>query len=207
MKTLQLSALTLLLTAARIAWCGQALSASEAEAFVHEHLGGWPPATQKLGGELLTQYGKPSEITSLALIWQGNAPWVRTVLYKQSVLHNFPSPHQDVLEQTVRLRVPVDKIGDLAAYDGSIVVDRTRGEVSVHCDSEAHNILTLNIAQDIIKGDRSVDQALAYHAQVIRGVQIGEPETYPQKLRFMPQTAAAAADPGEEAPLLSHLAH
>jgi hypothetical protein len=51
-----------------------------------------------------------------------------------------------------------------------------------------------------------VEQALAYHAQVIRGVQIGEPETYPYKLRFKaPQPAADTADPAEEAPLLKHL--
>jgi hypothetical protein len=51
-----------------------------------------------------------------------------------------------------------------------------------------------------------VEQALAYHAQVIRGVQIGEPETYPYKLRFKaPQLGPDTADAGVEAPLLRHL--
>jgi hypothetical protein len=31
----------------------------------------------------------------------------------------------------------------------------------------ADRVATLNIADDIVKGDRSVEQALAYHAQVI----------------------------------------
>jgi len=57
-----------------------------------------------------------------------------------------------------------------------------------------------------VKGDRTVEQALAYHAQVIRGVQIGEAETYPYKLRFKaPAPAADTADAAEEAPLLHHL--
>ena len=110
------------------------------------------------------------------------------------------------LEQTVNYRVPLEKVADLLKYDGSLVIDRTRGELSVHCDNEQANTLTLNIANDIVTGDRNVEQALAYHAQVIRGVQIGEHETYPYKLRFkVPQAVADTADPSQEAELLKHL--
>jgi hypothetical protein len=107
---------------------------------------------------------------------------------------------------TVNYRVPLGKITELVQYDGSLVIDRTRGELSVHCNNEQSNILTLNIADDIVKGDRNLEQALAYHAQVVRGVQIGEPESYPNKLRFKAlQPAAETADADAEAPLLKHL--
>jgi hypothetical protein len=104
----------------------------------------------------------------------------------------------------VDYRVPEKKVADLIAYDGSILVDRTRGELSVHCNSEEMNIITLNIAHDIVTGERTVEEAMAYHAQVVEGMFIHEPETYPQKLRFKPP--AAAADPAQEAQLLEHLA-
>jgi hypothetical protein len=178
----------------------------EAAAWAQKNLVGWPKMSIAVASDLITEYGLPKESTAHELTWYDNGPWKRTVLHKEEIQHNFPYPHKDVLEQTVNYRVPAGKVADLVKYDGSLVIDRTRGELTVHCNNEQSNTLTLNIADDIVKGDRSVEQALAYHAQVIRGVQIGEPETYPFKLRFKaPQAAADTADPGEEAPLLKHL--
>jgi hypothetical protein len=177
-----------------------------AAAWVQKNLVGWPKMSIAVAADLITAYGLPKDSNARELTWYDNGPWKRTVLHKEEIQHNFPYPHKDVLEQTVNYRVPADKVADLVKYDGSLVVDRTRGELTVHCQNEQANTLTLNIADDIVKGDRSVEQALAYHAQVIRGVQIGEPETYPYKLRFKaPQPSADSADPGEEAPLLKHL--
>jgi hypothetical protein len=178
----------------------------QAAAWVQQHLAGWPKVSIAVGSDLITKYGLPKESTDRELTWYDNGPWKRTVLHREEVQHNFPLPHEDVLEQTVNYRVPPGKVVDLLKYDGSLVVDRTRGELTVHCDNEEANTLTLNIANDIVTGNRTVEQALAYHAQVVRGVQIGEHETYPYKLRFkVPQATADTADPSEEAPLLKHL--
>ena len=178
----------------------------EAAAWVQKNLLGWPKRSIAVASDLVTRYGLPKESNARELTWYDNGPWKRTVLHREEIDHNFPYPHKDVLEQTVNYRVPADKVGDLVKYDGSLVIDRTRGELTVHCNNEESNTLTLNIADDIVKGDRDVEQALAYHAQVIRGVQSGEPETYPYKLRFKaPQPTADTADPAEEAPLLKHL--
>lgn len=179
---------------------------AEAAAWVQKNLEGWPKITLAVATDLVTKYGQPNASNARELTWYNNGPWKRTVLYKEELQHNFPYPHKDILEQTVNYRVPLEKIADLVKYDGSLVVDRTRGELTIHCNNEESNTLILNIADDIVKGDRSVEQALAYHAQVIRGVQIGEPQTYPYKLRFKaPQPGADTADADEEAPLLRHL--
>jgi hypothetical protein len=37
-------------------------------------------------------------------------------------------------------------------FDGSILVDRTRGEVAARCDSEAANVLGLNMVQELVMG-------------------------------------------------------
>jgi hypothetical protein len=180
----------------------------DAPAWVQRHLVGWPALTVKVAVDLVRKYGVPTEHDGHRLSWYGNAPWKETTLFREEVQHNFPQPHKDILQQTVNYRVPPAKVGDLLAYNGSLVVDRTRGELSAHCDTEAHNILTLNIANDIVRGDRTVEQALAYHAQVVRGVTIGEPESYPTKLRFaLDESSHQTADPAEEAPLLYHLQH
>lgn len=180
-----------------------AATPKSAESWAQKYLEGWPPRTIALGVDLVGKYGEPTEVTPLRVTWFRNGPWKRTTLSREGTPHNFPKPHQDVLEQTVDYRVPVEKVADLLRYNGSLVVDRTRGELSAHCDSETQNLIALNIANDIVRGERNVEQALAYHAQIIVGMRDGEPEAYPQKLRF--KAASPTADAADEAPLLVHL--
>jgi hypothetical protein len=166
----------------------------------------WPVERQVLAAHLVTRYGDPQEVTPRSVSWYDNGQWKRTVLYKDGDLHRFPLPHRDVLWQTINYKVPTNKVVALMSYDGSILIDRTRGEVTVHCDSEEANTLILNIANDIVTGEDTVEQAMAFHAQVVEGMRIKEPEEYPEKLRFkVAKTNAATADPADEAELLRHL--
>ena len=181
-----------------------AAGSKSAEEWAQKNLAGWPPKTIALAVDLIRKYGDPNEATPTEVTWYHNGPWKRTILFKDGAPHNFPKPHVDVLEQTVDYRVPLDKVPDLLKYNGSLVIDRTRGELSAHCDSEQQNTIALNIADDIVKGERNVEQALAYHAQIIVGLRDREPETYPQRLRFK-APASPSAEPGDEAPLLVHL--
>ncbi len=178
---------------------------AEADAWVSRFLQGWPRARRALAVQLVMAYGRPQDATYHRITWYANEPWTRTTLYRFAVRHNFPLPHQDVLEQTVDYRVPAAKMSDLAAYNGSLVCDRTRGELSAHCDTEQQNRIVLNIADDIVTGQRSVDDALAYHAQIIRGMQDRMPESYPFKLKFKILPSSKTADPGHVAELLKHL--
>jgi len=38
--------------------------------------------------------------------------------------HNFPAPHIDAVEYFIDYRVPVEKFGALAEFDGSVIVER-----------------------------------------------------------------------------------
>lgn len=40
-------------------------------------------------------------------------------------------------------------MSELVRFDGSVIIDRTAGEVAARCDMEAMNILTLNLVHDI----------------------------------------------------------
>ena len=79
---------------------------------------------------MMEKYGAPDEMTDMLLIWRDNSPWVRTVVYGYEVDHNWPAPHKDVLEQFVHYDVDPDYFDDLAKYDGSVIVERTKGEMS-----------------------------------------------------------------------------
>lgn len=63
------------------------------------------------------------------------------------------------MESVIDYHVPPDKADDLEAYDGSVLFDRTKGEMSARCDKEAANMVALNLADDIITGKRNIDEA------------------------------------------------
>ena len=176
---------------------------AESVAWVQKHAVSWPEKTRRLVAQLITKYGTPAEATERQITWYGNGPWKKTTIYKEEVSHNFASAHKDVLEQTVGYKVPVDKIAALVQFNGSVVVNRTRGELSSSADSEELNFLALNVADDVIRGERDVEQARTYYAQIVRAKMIKEPESDLQALKFKP--AANAGDPDEIAPLIRHM--
>jgi len=93
-------------------------------------LSGWPKVSKEAATMTINNYGPPHEATASRLIWHRNGPWLRTVIYAEEVPHEFPTPHHDVLEQYIPYKVPVEKIGALAAFDGSVLIDlraRARG--------------------------------------------------------------------------------
>ncbi|HET9494615.1 MAG TPA: hypothetical protein VFR15_10320 [Chloroflexia bacterium] len=116
----------------------------------------------------------------------------RTIIYRDEVPHNFPKPHTDLLEQFIDYQVPVDKYDDLAAYDGSVVPERTKGEISARCDMEEMNFLALNLAHDIVTGARSVEDARQYYADTAVAFMMDRPAPYTEGLRFKPPAGETA---------------
>jgi hypothetical protein len=49
--------------------------------------------------------------------------------------------------------------GRLAEFDGSVIAERTAGEVSARCHDEHANFLALNLMHDIVTGAKNVEEA------------------------------------------------
>lgn len=155
----------------------------------------WKEKPQKVAHKMIEKYGAPDEVTQQRLVWHDNGPWKRTELVNEEIEHNFPMPHKDMLLQTVSYNIPADKFDELAEYDGSIIAERTRGELSARCDKEAANFLAVNLAHDIITGKRSVEEAREEYGKQIIAFAEGESAPLTEKLNFEPQQDAG--DPGE----------
>ncbi len=184
----------------------QSPPSTEALAWSQKNLAGWPEGTRRLGAQLMTKYGAPVEVTPRQVTWINSGPWVRTTLYKDGVAHNFATPHRNVLEQAVLYKVPVDKLVALAQFNRSLVVDLARGELVSSSDSEEINFLSVNVADDVVKGQRTAEEARIYFAQLVRAKMIKEPEKELQKLKFAPaKSAKETADADEVAPLIRHM--
>jgi hypothetical protein len=163
-------------------------------ATVEQLIGDWPSVSRTAAGDMMKKYGPPNEGTPSRLIWFENGPWKRTIVYRDPVPHNFPKPHEDVLEQFVDYRLPIDKYDDVAAFDGSVVVERTKGEMSARCDMEPMNMLALNLAHEIATGATSVEDGRRRYAEAAVGFALGRPSPLTERLHFRPDDSAADLD-------------
>ncbi len=147
-------------------------------------LAGWPDTPKKVARTTIEKYGPPNEATESRLVWHHNSPWKRTIVYRDEVPHDFPKPHTDLLEQFIDYRVPIERLSDLGAYDGSVIAERTKGEISARCDMEEMNFLALNLAHDVSIGKRSVDDARRFYAETATAFMMGDSHPYTQGLQF-----------------------
>jgi len=167
------------------------------EAWMTSTLASWPETPRKVAQTIAAKYGMPNEGTSSMLVWYNNGPWKRTIVYRQEVQHAFPAPHTDLLQQSIDYRVPTNKFDALGKYDGSVVVERTNGEISARCDKEEANFLALNLADDVIKGKKTTEQARDFYVMAIKmATEEGKMSPYMQRLNFKPPMGGTA-DPDQ----------
>src|SRR4029079_11433573 len=95
-------------------------------------------------------------------------------------------------ESVIDYRVPVDKFTALAEFDGSVVVERTAGEVSARCHDEQANFLALNLMHDVVTGRKNVEEARNYYAKEFADYRRKKPTPYMDRLHFAPDNSAAA---------------
>jgi hypothetical protein len=146
---------------------------------------------------MIEKYGSPQERTNSALFWFDRGPWKRIAVIRDPQQHHFPRTHYDVLEQTVKFRVPPEKFDDLARFDGSVWGIRTKGELCAGCNREAMNVLSLNMAYDIICDAKTVDEAREEFGKQAMAFMMGMEGRAPDtaRLKFEPQKDSP--DPGE----------
>jgi hypothetical protein len=162
---------------------------------VDTYLRTWGKASTTAARATIASYGLPNEATPSMLIWYANGPWTKTVVFKDEVSHDFPRPHADVIEQVVEMRVPVGKIDDIAAFDGSVIVKRTEGLVAARSESEAMNFLAINLAYDIARSKKTTAQARGQLARGAVAIARGDAPEYTQSLQFeKPEESAADPD-------------
>jgi hypothetical protein len=154
----------------------------------------WPEESREAAQLVIDAYGEPDEATPSQLTWFDAGSWKRVVASRAFFQHDFPAPHIDAVETFIDYRVPVDKFTQLAEFDGSVVVERTAGEVSARCHDEQANNLALNLMHDIVTGTRDPKAARDYYAKEFADFRRKRPTPYMDGLRFTP-AGADAADP------------
>ncbi|MBA2421616.1 MAG: hypothetical protein H0V61_00120 [Chitinophagales bacterium] len=154
----------------------------------------WPEASQMAAREMMEKYGKPDASGQEVLGWMNKGDWKMIHVNKAETKHSFPIEHTDMLEQCISYKVPANKMSDLGRFDGSLTFDRTQGLMCARCDKEGNNLLALNLANDIVTGKKTVEEARKAYGEIVKEKMNGGNPEYMQKLTFAAQGNAADPD-------------
>ncbi|WP_114908210.1 hypothetical protein [Ornithinimicrobium murale] len=147
----------------------------------------WPQESREAAQLVLDAHGDPDEVTETQLVWHRPGAWKRIIAAKEFHQHDFPAPHIDCVESVLDYQVPPEKATELALFDGSVMIDRTAGEISARCHDEQANFLALNLSHDIVTGSRTAREARAYYAEEFLNARRKGPTPYMEGLRFTPK--------------------
>jgi hypothetical protein len=144
----------------------------------------WPSASKEAAMVMTKKYGPPAAMTADMAVWGRTGPWKRTVVYAREYAHEFPMHHTDVMQQWIDYKAPAAMYDELAQYDGSVVLERTAGEMSARCDKEGANFLALNLAHDLVTGKQTVEGARKMYGEQITAMKAMRPAPYTERLTF-----------------------
>lgn len=193
MKTLILS---LLLVSASAFSFNRFYMPSDYPATVEDATQGWPSVTAQAVDKLIENFGQPDAISSNMLIWENTGPFKRTILHREPIQHNFPKEHQDFIEQVIDYKVSLEKYDEIAKFDGSVLLDRTAGEMAARCDMIEANYLALNLAHKVATGELDVQKAREEFVNAVRMHMDGNTPQSMQQLQFE-IAEGETADPDE----------
>lgn len=161
-------------------WSSKLAVASTAERVISS----WPDLARSAARNMMAKYGKPDEVGEDALVWYGNGPWKKSIVHRRAWPHYSYMKDKDYLENTIGYAVPNDKLEDLTRFDKKLDVDQASAELSSRSDSEAMNYLALNLADEIVKGKRTVDEAREFAKKSARLMAAGKSSPYLNGFQF-----------------------
>ena len=155
----------------------------------------WPEPARKAAAAITEKYGPPQEQTATLLIWHRNGPWIRTVVHKVGAEHDFPAKHSDVVEQSLPYKVPLNLFSAVATFNGSVIPDRTRGTLTAYGADETENVLSLNLARAVVRGELTPEQAREKQVAATEELTGGRTPELAAKLMVEPQQQGDVTDP------------
>lgn len=145
----------------------------------------WPEESREAAGLVIDQFGEPHESTPSQLTWFNVDDCKRVVVTREFAHHSFPAPHTDSVTSTINYRVPPELAGDILAFDGSVTINRTMGELSATCHDVEANHLAINLVDDMVRGGYTADEARDYYSKEFLDYRRGKATPYMERLRVI----------------------
>lgn len=152
---------------------------ARAKARAEQRIASWSETPKAMGRVMLERFGPPDGMGREALIWNERPPW------KRVVVHRFPT--ESPLEQVVGYDVPSNKVELLQALGRGVQVGPLGSEISARSSGEDLNCLALNLADEIVHGRRTPEEAREFYERIAALRSAGKSSPYLQGLHFQPR--------------------
>jgi len=190
MKKSPMAALALAALAATFAGCST-MSLKNPQArrqFADTVIGNWSSFSRLAAAGFMEEYGAPDQVRHDQLIWNDKGPWKRIKIWNVTPYYD-SDLGADNIEQTVAYLVPQDKHKELNAFSHEILISQNGTELSARGTSETADFLTLNLADDIVLGRKTPEEARRFYEQTIQLSLAGKASPYLRGLIFTPSPA------------------
>jgi hypothetical protein len=155
----------------------------------------WSNDSRLQAARLMDEHGPPDKIGHAELVWNDKGAWKRIRVWDATPYYD-SSAGAPNLEQTVSYPVLPERRAQLAALGGKLRVSRDGQELSARGASEAANLLTLNLADEIVAGRRSPKEASRFYDRTIELSVSGKSSPYLERLLFTPLPVPAGEASG-----------
>lgn len=149
---------------------------------VAAHIANWLDGPRAALKVMMERYGPPNALGEGTATWHERGPWKRITIHG--------GEHFDYLEQAVGYHVPAEAVSALAEFDHGLRVDRVNEELSARSNSEALNILALNLANELASAKRRAPEASDFYVRTARLSAAGKSSPYLDRLMFEPYRPA-----------------
>ncbi|MDD5656223.1 MAG: hypothetical protein PHF00_03105 [Elusimicrobia bacterium] len=151
-----------------VEWSRQAVAAVQPTLY-------WPAPARSAVRLMLRRYGLPESWSYEGLVWRNRGPWARVVVSAR--------PHSP-LEQDVAYPLDEAQARRLRRFPHGLEIDEARGLLGARSDREWLNVLALNLADDIVKGRRTPEEASGFFLKTASQTLAGKSSPYTEGLRF-----------------------
>jgi hypothetical protein len=145
----------------------------------------WAEPARLLAADLIDEYGPPDRVESSRLVWNNKHLWKKITVW-DDIPGSSPDDGGYILEQTVSYPVPAQKLEDLAAFSGELRVSADGTELSARSISEDRDYLAVNLADEIVQGIKTPEEARQAYDQILRLKQAGKTSAMTQGFNFLP---------------------
>ena len=144
----------------------------------------WPEEPRALAGALLEKYGMPDEMVPSQLSWNDRRPWTKIVVFRDPEAAGRP---RHLLESVAYGKITLQRWRALSALGRGASYDPVTQELSARTDGEETNFLSVNLADEVIRGRRSAAAARDFYDETANLSLYGKSSPYMTRLLFEPR--------------------
>jgi hypothetical protein len=137
---------------------------------------------------MIEKYGRPDLVETNRVVWEKKGPWKRIVVWDDMGiglgLGQMRKATDNNLEEVLAYLVPEDKRRAVEDFSGRLKVSEDGALLSARSFSEERNFLALNLADEIIRGVKTPQEAKAFDAATLQLADAGKPSPYMKGLLF-----------------------